>query len=132
MSGGGGGKMVDRVVDAGSDLVSSVRDDPFGALLYAVPGASNFAGALDLGTRVRDDQREQATGMANKEIARADAEMSSARKDAENRAAKVIDPLTLERRRRASISTGGRSGSILTAGTSLGADDVARKTLLGL
>lgn len=134
MSGGGGGKLIDKAVGGAEDLFSSIAADPFGSAMSALaPGVTGYVGpAITGATRVRNDQREQAAGMADKEIAKAEAAQASARKDAENRAGKAIDPLTLERRRRASISTGGRSGSILTAGTSLGADDIARKTLLGL
>ena len=99
-------------------------------------GAPFFTGGLSLartgGVSARDNMADAARGDADAEMAQAQQATAAARSDAENRAGKVVDPLALERRRRASITAGGRSSSILTAGTSLGADDIARKTLLGL
>lgn len=130
--GSGGGNIVDTVTGGASDLWDSVRDDPLNALSTAagqVTGTQLATGTLQTGTRIRNDQREQAAGMAAKD----EAKRMAAERRAADAAVKDTDPLALERRRRAAVAGNrGREGSILTGGTSLGSDDVARKVLLGM
>jgi hypothetical protein len=132
--GGGGGGAWDKVTGGASDLWDRAKDDPLGmALNVGAPLlTAGLLPARDAAVSVRDNMRDAAAGKAQAEIDKANEATAAARADAVNRAEKTVDPLALERRRRASITTGGRSGSILTAGTSLGSADIATKTLLGM
>ncbi len=137
--GGGGGTGIDVIDDAWdkadegvSDLARGIREDPLRVAGYMFP---MFSGGLqpsrDAGVHLRDDQRAQAEGEAAKEQARSDEAVVRAK----DRAPKSVDELASERRRRGATSgTKGRAGSILTGpgGQSLGAADIATKTLLGL
>lgn len=90
---------------------------------------STSVGTLNTAKRTREDMRDQAAGMADKEMAAA----AAAEARAVDASVKDLDPIALERRRRAALAANnGRAGTILTAGTSLGAADVGRKVLLGL
>jgi hypothetical protein len=127
----GGGNPVKKIGDKIESGTKSVIENPTGSTLYSLIGSENrnYVTRNTLPMRVIDDQRDQAEGMAQKELRRA--------ADAEARAVgasvKDADPLALERRRRASIAAGkGRDGTIATSATSLGAADVARKILLGM
>jgi hypothetical protein len=126
-------------VEGAQDANSSLRvNNGRRAIGYGVGALAALGGnptilsaqiGYDLGTRTRNDMREQAAGEADKQIAAA----AAAERRAQSAAVKELDPLTLERRRRAAVATNqGRSGTILTSGTSLGSADVARKTLLGM
>lgn len=143
MSSGGVSKVVDKVTGGAEDLWGSVKDDPLGALVTAGTlgmGTAVVNGAVQTGTRVRDDQRDQAEGQAESEQRRADAAMAAQRADAAraeaqavDRSVKDADPIAIERRRRATLAgRNGREGTILTGGMSLGSADTARKVLLGL
>lgn len=110
--------------EALGDAARSIRTDPKN-LLVANPIGLAYLTA----SRARQDMRDQAAGQAQADINRA----AAAEQDAANRAPKALDPLALERRRRASVtSVNGRAATILTGGTALGSSDAARKTLLGL
>jgi len=128
----GSSNPVKKITDGAEDLYGSVKDDPLGALSSAagqVTGTQLLSVGMQSGTRVRDDQRDQAAGMAQKEQERA----AAAEARAIDASVKDLDPIALERRRRAAVATNqGRGGTILTSGTSLGSADVARKTLLGM
>ncbi len=129
-----------KILDAGArDLNGSLRaDDSRRAINYGVGTVAALTGnsallaaqiAYDTGTRIRDDQRDQAAGMAEKEQNKADA----AEARAVNASVKDVDPLAMERRRRATLATNkGSSATNLTAGRGLGSADVSYKTLLGL
>lgn len=122
-------KYVNKATNGFEDLADSFGDDPFG---YAVKFLADPTGALvtKVGVdRIIQDNRDQAEGMAVKEQDRA----AGAEAKAIDASVKDLDPVALERRRRATVtSAGGRGGTILTAGASLGSADVARKTLLGM
>ncbi len=157
MSSGGGGNPIKKISEGAKDLYGSIKDDPMGALTSAEilgtsrardpikkinEGAKDLYGSIKddpmgaltsaatLGIRrAREDMRDQAAGMAEKEQIRA-AEAEARAVDA---SVKDLDPISLERRRRAALAANkGRAGTILTAGTSLGSADVGRKVLLGL
>lgn len=126
----GSSNPVNKVIEGAKDAWGSVKDDPFGTLLSAASmGTSGFNEAYETGTRAREDQRDQAAGMAEKEQNRA----AAAEARAVDASVKEIDAIAVERRRRAAVAANqGRSGTILTSGTTLGSADVARKTLLGM
>lgn len=135
----GSSNPVKKIESATEDLIGSVENDPLGTILSTgglstvAGGPGSIAGSLgyQTGKRAVEDQRDQAMGKAQQEQDRARQAEATAR----DRAVKPIDPLALERRRRAQLaSSTGRSSTILTqpGGTLLGASDVAAKTLLGL
>lgn len=132
----GSSNPVDKITSAAEDIAGSVKKDPLGlATRYLTAGAIGgglglmVQGGLDLAARTRQDMRDQAAGMAQKEQDRA----AAAERAAINASVKELDPVTLERRRRAALAAvNGRGSTILTSGTSLGSADVARKTLLGM
>lgn len=130
----GSGNPVKKITEGAKDLYGSVKDDPLGVLTSTIgsqiiQGADVASLTQQTGTRIRDDQRDQAAGMAQSEMDKA----AAAERRAVDASVKDLDPIALERRRRAAVATNqGRSGTILTAGQSLGSADVARKTLLGM
>ena len=127
----GSSNPVKKVTEGAKDLYGNIKDNPRIGAEYLVGGpAPALLGALRLtAMRIRDDQRDQAAGMAQKEQDQA----AAAEARAVDASVKDLDPIALERRRRAAVATNqGRSGTILTAGMSLGSTDVARKTLLGM
>lgn len=135
MSSGGGNpikKIAGKVWDGTKDLVNSAIEDPLGAAATAGifgRGVGDVSATYQTGKRVREDMQDQAAGMAQKEQDRA----AAAEARAVDASVKDLDPIALERRRRAALAANkGRSGTILTAGTSLGSADVGRKVLLGL
>jgi len=126
----GSSNPVNKIEEGFKDAIGSIEDDPLGTLTSALSmGTSGFNEVYETGTRAREDQRDQAAGMAEKEQNRA----AAAESRAIDASVKETDAIALERRRRAAVATNnGRSGTILTSGTSLGSADVARKTLLGM
>lgn len=128
----GSGNPVKKITEGAKDLYGSAKEDPIGALVSAGTlgmGTAATSATYQTAVRVRDDQRDQAAGMAQSEQNKA----AAAEARAINASVKDLDPIALERRRRAAVATNrGRSGTILTSGTSLGSADVARKTLLGM
>lgn len=130
----GSSNPVKKITEGAKDLYGSVKEDPMGSLLSAaILGTSGFNETYKTGVRVRDDQRDQAAGMAKTEQDRMRAESARDSTRAIDRSVKDLDPVALERRRRAAVANNqGRNGTILTSGASLGSADVARKTLLGM
>lgn len=126
---------IPKFTDAAKDFVGSIEDNTGVAARIGAEyllGAPVIAGA-ELGRltakRTVEDQRDQARAQADRDLAKA----RSAEAAAIDASVKELDPLALERRRRAALATNnGRGGTILTAGSSLGSVDVSRKTLLGL
>lgn len=79
------------------------------------------------------EAERQAKKAGEKDAAKEQERAAAAERIALDQSLKEIDPLTLERRRRAAMaSANGRANTILTPGTQLGSADVARKTLLGM
>lgn len=114
------------------DAWNSVKEDPVDALTSAIMsmGTSGFSEVLQ---RTRDDQRDQAEGMAEKDQGRIDAATKAADARARDMAVKDLDPVALERRRRAQLrGANGRNSTILTDSSSLGTAELGQKTLLGL
>jgi hypothetical protein len=137
MSGGGGSGLdnfvdetMDKVSGGAQDLWRGVREDPLRAAGYMFPLVTAGLAPIRSGAvHVRDQGRDAAEGLAQEDQAR-QAEAVARMKEAQP---KDIDAIALERRRRAlAAGPGGRSGSILTGGQSLGSADVATKALLGL
>lgn len=126
----GSSNPVRKVMSGAEDAYGSVQDNLQKSLTYgAFPSVGSVGLPVDAAKRAREDMKDQAAGQAQSEIERARA----AERLAIDRSVKDLDPLALERRRRASLAgTQGRGGTLLTPGTSLGAADVARKTLLGM
>lgn len=131
----GGSNPINKVKEATGDFVGSIEDNPIGATRIGAEyllGAPVIAGAelaRLTGKRTIEDQRDQARAQADRDMAKA----RGAEAAAVNASVKELDPIALERRRRAAVATNnGRGGTILTAGSNLGSVDVSRKTLLGL
>ena len=123
---------VQKIGKAAADTFGSIKNDPLGALVSLGTlglGTAGVSGTIQAGIRIRDDQRDQASGMAQSEQDKA----AAAERQAVNASVKEPDAVAMERRRRATLAAGkGRSGTILTGGTSLGSADTAGKILLGM
>jgi len=123
----GSSNPIKKLKENTDDLYNSIKEKPQKLLTY--PLTFGLEGVYDTAVRTREDMRDQAAGMAQKDQERA----AAAEARAVDASVKDLDPIALERRRRAAVATNqGRSGTILTSGTSLGSADVARKTLLGM